>query len=849
MRCAARITLVLTAAAPVLIACPGGSDGPLPPSELLAYQSCTSDADCWVAKNEPPGCCGPTTFDNFVPVSRAEIGALEDAFEKMSCEDAVRCVPPIPDSVLQNRYELACVVDICVLLDEHRDSGKTCSEAMPCPSAYQCVEQANGEVCLYQGEEAKCTLELEAPKTPVRPSDARRPSLEPCPSGWELRAGPGGASFCDPQSDPRANECGESGANFPDSTECAQIHEPCGPDGFPTNLPSDGTPIERLAPAASIGDAIARAVPGSIIATGAGTFNESFDIDRNVTLWGCGEATELTGAITTSGDLVSIYNLILRGPNASITSGGLFTRLQRVLISGTAGTAWSVSGGAQGGATWLIVRNAAQAFDVGGGSKVELFHSSIDGNDQGLIARDPFSEVYLHDVIASRTRVGPALSVQNGATLEGESWLLEENTKFALIADGGTITATHTFITTTAFNTGDDGSVAVLVTGGGRLDLTRAYFERNANATIFARHAGTSVLLNEVIVASTLFPDTDRLAAAFAVESGASFDVRRAVLADSGRTAITVSGAGTSANLRELVIDGVREGSPDTSAFLVAEGGNLAVIGAEVSRVEGAGADATGAESRLEMRGVRFSDLSKFGIYATFGARIEADGISIKSAGGSAVRAVDPGTAVILSGASIEDSRAVEENGQGGFGLLAEAGAYLKLSESRISGCRHAGIAAVGAGTTLVLEDVEVRNTLALADGKGGRGVSIESGAYAELETVSIANNRELGLLALGASTEVLARKIRLENTAGIGAAAFGGAQLSLDPFIARDNAAAGVARGESSALILGVGRIEANAIGANLEGSADLSMVCFAENERDVFSTDLGLPNPTNLD
>ena len=226
----------------------------------------------------------------------------------------------------------------------------------------------------------------------------------------------------------------------------------------------------------------------------------------------------------------------------------------------------------------------------------------------------------------------------------------------------------------------------------------------------------------------------------------------------------TVSATGISAptalfytSARAVQIERLTLG-PSSGLGLQVEGGALAVhhvlvrdaTTAGVSIVRGA---LTG--DHLVVRSTHvdpsFSDAG-WGIFAESGGTADLDQLVVEDSGEYGVLAVQAGTAVVVRGAMIRDSRGAPA-GQIGGGAHAQDGATIDISGGAIRGTPKGGLAAA-IGSHLIARDVAIADAHAPASTElVGFGVNGDTMSDVELERVTVAHTSHTGIVIREAST------------------------------------------------------------------------------------------------
>lgn len=130
--------------------------------------------------------------------------------------------------------------------------------------------------------------------------------------------------------------------------------------------------------------------------------------------------------------------------------------------------------------------------------------------------------------------------------------------------------------------------------------------------------------------------------------------------------------------------------------------------------------------------------------------------------------------AAVIGGRMVIRNTAADSDGKGGRGVWAESGAWLDLMDSALLGNRTAGLTLSGAASEGHLLQVSVIGTLPQpADNKGGRGVVVSDGAALEAEALQVHNNRTGGVALYNAG----AVQLDFAAIAGTKSEASGGAE------------------------------------------------------------------------
>lgn len=215
------------------------------------------------------------------------------------------------------------------------------------------------------------------------------------------------------------------------------------------------------------------------------------------------------------------------------------------------------------------------------------------------------------------------------------------------------------------------------------------------------------------------------------------------------------------------------------------------------------------------------------GLSASGGAQVLVQGARFTGNRNAAVLAIGVGSAVTLTDAWIDGTLPQDADGKGGRGVTVLSGAAMDLRQVRTTGNRATGVLADGPGTTLHARALQVAGTLADQGGSAGQGVDVEGGAHAVLEAVHGTGNHSEGVLVLDAGTEVTMTSALIENTlprqkdqgSGVGLSVDGGARATLLDVRVKGNRFAGLYSSGAGTRVALQGTIDASEGGPDGKG------------------------------
>lgn len=370
-----------------------------------------------------------------------------------------------------------------------------------------------------------------------------------------------------------------------------------------------------------------------------------------------------------------------------------------------------------------------------------------------------------------------------GAALRLAGVRIEDAPNNALVAAGAgsSVTATDVVVTRRAGSApAAPNASGVLALGGGRVELTRAAVSQGPAVMLRADGAGSSLRLTDGAVGPATAAEVADSAGVLAQRGGAAA-LTRVALANLRGRGVVAAGAGSSAAIEDVVVRDVTsraESSGDGVAALA--GGAVRATRLLVQRCTYAGARAEGEGSALTLREAvvrdgRFDARGDggYGLVAEAGAALDA----------RAVRVIENnmiGVFVRRGGVgAIEDvvvfgTRSAGAATSRGYGVDADEGGRLTVARARVEGNLNVGAGAIVAGSELELVDSVVVDT-ASSGGRTGFGVAADQGATVRVRRTRVESSTSVGVYSARGSA------VELEGCAVRGTRPDGSAAISGD--------------------------------------------------------------------
>ena len=409
-------------------------------------------------------------------------------------------------------------------------------------------------------------------------------------------------------------------------------------------------------------------------------------------------------------------------------------------------------------------------------------------------------------------------------------------------------------------------------------DVTRVLIEGNRAFGLIARGMGTSLRLADVAVRDTLSIEADgTFGNGLDVQAGASAELARALFERNRDVAVFVEDAGASVRLEDVVVrdtQGEDVGHAFGRALVVQAGGSAVVARGLFEQNREVSAFATGESATIRLEDVVVRDTlsqesdSRFGngLSLQGGARAELSRTLVTRNRHFGILADGVGTTLQLDDVVVRDTASQESDQAFGRGLGVQSGASALVARAALEQNRELGVFVAGAGTSVRLEDVVVRDTRSQeSDGMSGRGLGVQGGASVDVARALLERNREVAAFAYDADTNVRLEDVVVRDTlpaecgdgcpgrsGGMGVGSYGTARLSLSRFLVARAAVCGVQVALDGELDLADGEVRESSVGACVQVSgyafSRLSTnVVYVENGTNIASTELPVPDASS--
>jgi hypothetical protein len=525
----------------------------------------------------------------------------------------------------------------------------------------------------------------------------------------------------------------------------------------------------------SLAEALSRAPAAAIIAVAPGTYRESVQSTKSVTIIGScakdvvfdGEDTAGRSFLQASGAAnVTVQGVtITRYTKAVRAAQGVNVELKDVLLSDNTTNAITVDGSG----TRLALRGSAVRGTRSSGAVVETISTngaeSLEITDSALVGNQEFAVTARNTPMLMRgtavldTRTNASGTFGTGVLVRGGSAATIERSAFVgnvseAIAAFAPLQVTESVVSDTAADkAGEYG--AGIITDTVAVTLRDVTLARNTGVGLSCERR-SKVDAERLVVLDTRARQ-NALGVGVLATSGASVTLRRSVVSGSLESGVRASAKGSIAIIEDSVIRDTKGGRDGLAGegVLAYEGGTVQVRGTFITGSREAGATSGEAGSTLTIEGsLIFSTRSNgkglggFGARATRGAALNIArsclrdnrdiGILFGDASSGSIRGVD-----------VAGTRPSDKGTERGRGLEVNGGSSAEVDGVSLFDNMQIGIAVSGADTAMELQHASVVRTLTLPDGSAGRGVNVQRGARAVLRGVAVEGSHQLGVSAV----------------------------------------------------------------------------------------------------
>ncbi|MBD90212.1 MAG: hypothetical protein CL940_07730 [Deltaproteobacteria bacterium] len=443
---------------------------------------------------------------------------------------------------------------------------------------------------------------------------------------------------------------------------------------------------------------------------------------------------------------------------------------------------------------------------------------------------------YVEASVSDLTISGPGfgLFAHSGAqtSISRVSFKMTHTGGIAAYGLGTTVEASEVWVSDTKLDAEGSYGRGIEAGGGATLSVSRSRVSDNHTSGIVA-FSDAMVTVSEVWVSGTKLNAAGLSGRGIDAVTGASLSVSRTLISHNDSGGILGSGSGTTLTASEVWVSDTKQVAygPLSVGIVAHDGASVSVSGSRVSDNHSYGVLSIGSGAALTLSEVWVSGtklnaegLDGRGIVAQEGASLSVSGSRVSDNHTLGLAAHDSGTTVEASDVWISGTQ-LDVDGLYGFGITLNGGASVSLSGSKVSDNHSSGIAAFDSGTTVAASEVWVSGTKLNAEGVSGFGVVAQDGAIFSLSGSRLSDNHLSGVFAIGEGTMVTTSEVWVSDTRpdadgffGFGMEAASDAILSVSGSYLSDNHTVAVAFFESGGSVT-ESLLESTKFGGNLLG------------------------------
>jgi hypothetical protein len=290
------------------------------------------------------------------------------------------------------------------------------------------------------------------------------------------------------------------------------------------------------------------------------------------------------------------------------------------------------------------------------------------------------------------------------------------------------------------------------VDGGAKLTLRDAVVGARTGTGVVAKASGTRLVVERSVVRGGNGPGID-------VGTGADVELRDSAVTDNVEVGVRIAGSGSQGTIERSAI--LRTKTTSTNDFgvgaIIRDGASAVMTGSVLAENHEVGIVAFGKGTKATLTDVSIDDTQTSG--EGHGRGLYVDGAVVTLERVSVTRSREAGIVLAKAGEVTARSTVVADTQEGsdgnGLGVVLLEGTKASFTASAFAKNLDAGLSAVGAGTSLVLEDSIVTGTRPDTRGDRGLGIAVESGASVDLRGCALVDNASAGLAAIDPASRV----------------------------------------------------------------------------------------------
>ncbi len=322
----------------------------------------------------------------------------------------------------------------------------------------------------------------------------------------------------------------------------------------------------------------------------------------------------------------------------------------------------------------------------------------------------------------------------------------------------------------------------VEVTGAGAsLVLAGVVVEEARQIGLYAS-TGATLDARRVAVFSTREDSGREYGVGLAVDGGATVTMAQAVFAQNHLVSLLIGESGSNVTANDLTVADTLPQALDGEGgrgIDVQGGAALTIHRGFVGGNRGEGLVVGSSSTMAVVEDLVVSDTTSSTVGAGYciqvfdGASLDAQRVVTEHCLGAGLLAVGAGTTVTIPDLVVRDSD-LDDDGKNGFGLVAQQGARVDGSRLFVARVHSTGVLAIGGGAHVGFDDAMIAEVAPMGDGRDGRGATAQFEAELVFHRAAFRAVTTVGVEADGAGASVVLEDVLVGDVRADGTDAFG---------------------------------------------------------------------------
>ncbi len=381
--------------------------------------------------------------------------------------------------------------------------------------------------------------------------------------------------------------------------------------------------------------------------------------------------------------------------------------------------------------------------------------------------------VEIRDTVAQNDGTfGYGINAYDGATVTVRDSVISGNVQSGVLTNGsGTeLTLIGTEIRGNLPDGNNRFGMGISAYNGSTVTAEACLLEANTEMGVIVE--GATVQLTGVTIRGTRTTGQGHYGQAVLAQAAATVQIEGCTFEDNTTHGVFLHGAGTVATVSGTTIVRTQsDGAGEYGSAIAVEGGaELVVTGGLLEHNHSAGVYLHGAGTSAQLSGVEISEtlpepvlMAGRGIEIQAGATLDAESCVLRGNSETGLAAFDTGTTVVLQDVEIRETT-VGLAGNANGGLMVLDGAALTATDCLLEANEQGGVI-VAHGATVIFTGVTISDTLPTASGEWGRAIEMQTGGQLEATDCLLEGANEIGLLAVDPGTVAALSGVEIRST------------------------------------------------------------------------------------